>query len=194
MQANELIKNGFLGKQLREKLADMTARQILLESSVEMLPHPENRISLSGRKDDIGLPRPNIEFRFDEYTLRGISIAWKRQLAVLKKMGVVGTDGKPLPEADAETTNKFIRGMLALPFSEVGAANAVLAGTVRFGDDPKKAVVDSFCRSYDHRNLYVVGTCNYPTAGIASPTATACALGLRSAEFIARTFATMPTN
>ena len=188
MQANELIKMGFLGKQLSEKLADLTARQIRLESSVEMLPHPENRISLSKQKDGIGLPRPNIEFRFDDYTLRGISIAWKRQLAILKKMGVVGTDGKPLPEVDAKTTNKFIRGMLALPFAEVGAANAVLAGTVRFGDDPKKAVVDSFCRSYDHRNLYVVGTCNYPTAGISSPTSTAAALALRSADYISRTF------
>ena len=48
------------------------------------------------------------------------------------------------------------------------------------GTDPARSVVDPFCRSHDHANLFVVGTANFPTMPINAPTLTAVALGLRA--------------
>ena len=41
-------------------------------------------------------------------------------------------------------------------------------------------MVDSWCRSHDHANLFVIGTANFPTMPINAPTLTAVALGLRT--------------
>jgi glucose dehydrogenase len=62
-------------------------------------------------------------------------------------------------------------------------------GTCRMGVDPKTSVVDSYCRSHDHSNLYIVGASVFPTCGTANPTLTVAALALRSAEAIVRQLA-----
>jgi choline dehydrogenase-like flavoprotein len=65
-----------------------------------------------------------------------------------------------------------------------GGAGHVM-GTYRMGTDPKTSVVDSFQRSHDHPNLYLVGSGTFPTVGTANPTITLSALALRTAENIA---------
>jgi choline dehydrogenase-like flavoprotein len=52
------------------------------------------------------------------------------------------------------------------------------------GDNPKASVVDSFQRSHDHNNLYLVGSGTFPTGGTANPTLTLSALALRTADSI----------
>jgi glucose dehydrogenase len=52
-------------------------------------------------------------------------------------------------------------------------------------DKPKESVVDSFQRSHDHDNLYLVGSGTFPTGATANPTLTIAALALRTAEQIA---------
>jgi choline dehydrogenase-like flavoprotein len=48
-------------------------------------------------------------------------------------------------------------------------------------------VVDPFCRTHDHRNLYVGGSAVFPTAGAhKGPTFTIAALSLRLAADIRR--------
>lgn len=59
------------------------------------------------------------------------------------------------------------------------------AGGCRMGTDGKESVTDSFGRTHDHPNLYVVGAPTCPTAGCANGTLTFVALALRSAERIA---------
>lgn len=59
-------------------------------------------------------------------------------------------------------------------------ASAIIAGTARMGTDVLTSVVDPFCRSHDHANLFIVGTANFPTMPINAPTLTAVALGLRA--------------
>ena len=58
-------------------------------------------------------------------------------------------------------------------------------GTYRMGADHKTSVVDSFQRSWDHRNLYLAGSGTFPTVGTANPTLTLSALALRTADHIA---------
>ena len=64
-----------------------------------------------------------------------------------------------------------------------GGAGHIM-GTYRMGDDPKTSVVNSFQRSHDHNNLYLVGSGTFPTGGTANPTLTLSALALRTADSI----------
>jgi glucose dehydrogenase len=60
------------------------------------------------------------------------------------------------------------------------------AGGCRMGTDPAASVCDSFGRTHDHENLFVVGAPTLPTAGCTNGTLTFVALTLRSAEEIAK--------
>jgi len=60
------------------------------------------------------------------------------------------------------------------------------AGGCRMGDDPATSVVDSWGRTHDHENLFVVGAPTCVSASCANGTLTFCALALRSAEEMAR--------
>ncbi len=59
------------------------------------------------------------------------------------------------------------------------------AGGCRMGVDPATSVCDSFGRTHDHENLFVVGSPTLPSAGCTNGTLTFVALTLRSAEKIA---------
>jgi choline dehydrogenase-like flavoprotein len=61
------------------------------------------------------------------------------------------------------------------------------AGGCRMGTDPASSVCDSFGRTHDHANLFVVGAPTLPTGGCTNGTLTFAALTLRSAEEIAST-------
>ena len=60
------------------------------------------------------------------------------------------------------------------------------AGGCRMGDDPATSVVDSFGRTHDHENLFVVGAPTMVSGGCANGTLTFNALSLRSAREMAR--------
>jgi quinoprotein glucose dehydrogenase len=59
------------------------------------------------------------------------------------------------------------------------------SGGCRMGADPATSVVDSFGRTHDHENLFVVGSPTLPTGGCTNATLTFVALALRSAAKIA---------
>ena len=59
------------------------------------------------------------------------------------------------------------------------------AGGCRMGTDPASSVCDSYGRTHDHDNLFVVGAPTLPTAGCTNGTLTFVAMTLRSAAEIA---------
>ncbi len=58
-------------------------------------------------------------------------------------------------------------------------------GGCRMGSDPATSVTDSYGKTHDHENLFVVGAPTVPTAGCTNGTLTFSALTLRSADHIA---------
>jgi quinoprotein glucose dehydrogenase len=60
------------------------------------------------------------------------------------------------------------------------------SGGCRMGTDPRTSVVDSYGRTHDHENLFVVGSPTLPTGGCTNATLTFVALALRSAQAVAR--------
>lgn len=160
--ANNAIDSGLLGSALRRAVSDTAMHEVAINCAAEVLPNSENRVTPDDSHfDALGMPYPNIRYKIDEYTLRGIRVATRMQRAILNQMG--------------DTTRQQ---------PKIAGAAAVITGTARMGTDPAHSVVDSCSRSHDHRNLYIVGTCNYPTSGFASPTLTAAALALRAAAQI----------
>jgi quinoprotein glucose dehydrogenase len=113
--------------------------------------------------------------------------------------------GDPLPKithvldaatrARAAATEAHIRSLFArLAKNNNGAVMNVTrgeyldhpAGGCRMGADPATSVCDSFGRTHDHENLFVVGAPTLPTGGCTNGTLTFAALTLRAAPAIAR--------
>ncbi|TIR99475.1 MAG: GMC family oxidoreductase, partial [Mesorhizobium sp.] len=60
-------------------------------------------------------------------------------------------------------------------------------GTVRMGNDPATAPLDTFCRAYDHKNLFVVDAGFLPTSAAVNPALSIAAQALRVADHIRKT-------
>jgi choline dehydrogenase-like flavoprotein len=160
-----LARQGLRGPALDRALADHSSRELELACMTEQLPVPDNRIVPDfERRDPLGLPRPRISFRIDDYTRRGLEQARRvhdQVFAALKATDVLHVDDiKPAGH---------------------------LMGTCRMGSDPKQSVVDAELRAHDHRNLFVLGSSVFPTGGASNPTLTIAALALRAVEPIRRT-------
>jgi choline dehydrogenase-like flavoprotein len=62
--------------------------------------------------------------------------------------------------------------------------NSHQCGTIRFGDDPSKAVLDTNCKAYDLDNLYVVDSSFFPSSSAMNPGLTIAAQALRVADHL----------
>jgi len=59
-------------------------------------------------------------------------------------------------------------------------------GTARMGVDPTTSVVDTYCRSHDHKNLFIADASVLPTSAAVNPALTIAALSMRAADHILR--------
>jgi glucose dehydrogenase len=172
---------GMFGKDLTDKLNKIITRQFRVGFLVEQSPDPDNRVTLSEHTDGLGLQRPKIAYSLSPYTKRGIVVAKQLQKLLFRKMEA--TDFTTVLDDDPTFFQEEINGE-PLRLNYVGAGH--IMGTYRMGRNPKESVVDSFQRSHDHDNLYLVGSGTFPTGATANPTLTLAALALRTAEQIAK--------
>ena len=128
--------------------------------NVEQLPHPDNRVTLSGRRDSLGVPLPALhwEWRAEDHA----RLARVRELVArnLAGVGAATIDADALPDPNAHHH----------------------AGTTRMHDDPKCGVTDRNGRVHALDNLYAAGASTFPTAGFANPTLTIVAMALSLAR------------
>lgn len=159
--AKQLIDQGYKGQALAEELNRIVSRHLRLNSSGEILPDPDNRLTLSDERDSAGLPKSRIHYSIDDYTRAGMAISQKMNTEVLERLGSTGI-----------TSN------------EVYLSNAIIGGTARMGEDPKTSVVNAHQQSHQHSNLYIMGSSAHVTMPINAPTLTIAALAMRTAEHI----------
>ncbi len=175
--------SALIGVQLRETLGNLISRQFRIAFAVEQSPDTSNRVTLSSAKDALDLPRPKIAYNISDYTKQGIATAFRLKNVIFNKLGA--EDFTHTGDSDPAGFDQVIDGKtVRLTY---GGAGHVM-GTYRMGDDPKTSVVNSFQRSHDHANLYLVGSGTFPTVGTANPTITLSALALRTADNIAQNF------
>jgi len=57
-------------------------------------------------------------------------------------------------------------------------------GTARMGDDPKRSVLNAFCRSHDVENLFVMDGSCFVSVACQNPTLTIMAIAARSTDYV----------
>lgn len=166
------------GKDLRDALIQRVSRQLMLAFMIEVPPVESNRVSVSPRYvDALGNMRPIVSFAAPEYTLRGATYA--RQFARLV-----------FARAGAEDHTSYDPGNYGyVSYGDEGfelRGGNHLSGTHIMGTNSATSVVNTDQRSWDHENLYLVGTGSMPTIGTANTTLTMAALCYRTVRAMLR--------
>ena len=175
------------GAQLTKTLNAIYIRQIRLGYLIEQLPDPDNRVQLSKTATDgLGLPRPQVTYRIrSDYEREAFASAKAASTAIFNAMGATEYTTKPADPVlygtpdQVTATNFQYKGD---NFTFYGAGHIV--GTYRMGTDKTNSVLNDRQQSWDHANLYMVGSGVFPTVATGNPTLTIAALAFQAAEHI----------
>ena len=164
------------GGGLRETLIDQVSRQLLLAFMVEMLPEHSNRVTVDpAYRDALGNPRPVVSYQIPDYSMNGIEYARQFSRMMFQRIGAEDyTSYSPLDYGYVNYNGEgyAIRG------------GNHLSGTHIMGTTERNSVVNSHQRSWDHKNLYLVGAGSMPTIGTSNTTLTLAALCFRTSELV----------
>jgi choline dehydrogenase-like flavoprotein len=140
-----------------------------LRIALEPAPDPASRITLSRRRDALGVPLPRVRWRPGDRWRETLQRLVAGVAAAAARDGWGPLDAAPFDLPDAV---------------EAGAHHM---GATRMHEDPEHGVVDADCRVHGTTNLYVAGPSVFPTYGYANPMLTIVALALRLADHLADT-------
>ncbi len=136
----------------------------------EDLPEECNTVTLDPQlTDSDGIPAPKITYRVSENSRKMLAHSLARGKEVMQAAG-----------ASEIVSNELLR-----------AAGWHLLGTARMGDDPASSVVNSWGRSHDVKNLFVVDGSIFVTSGGVNPTSTIQALALYIADVMKKNLANL---
>jgi quinoprotein glucose dehydrogenase len=165
--SGELLLGDALLNDWRHRISAGTAR---VRSYYDVLPARHSELTLDhSRQNVFGDPLPRLQWNDDPLSrdLRGYTE--DRIRAVFAELARAGNGRMLRSNADSFQDHP--------------------AGGCRMGSDPSNSVTDSYGRTHDHENLFVVGAPTAVSGSCANGTLTFCALSLRSAEQIGATFA-----
>jgi len=176
-------KKALFGADLVTAINDKLSRQFRLGFLVEQSPDDTNTVTLArGITDHLGLERPQINYNLSEYTKRGLAAARTTATAIFNKMGAKEFTTPP-DQINADDPSSFQWPPSEATRSKYFGAGHIV-GTYRMGTNANYSVVNDMQRSWDHDNLYLVGSGTFPTVATANPTLTIAALCLRTADHI----------
>lgn len=151
-----------MGKAYKESIKSRYPAYLTFSPYQEMVPNPESYIDLDvGSLDEYGLPRARRHWKLSDVDMR------------------LHNEMKRWCTAILEASNAEIHSVSKDP-----TTNHELGGC-RMGDDPKRSVLNQWCRSHDVPNLYVVDGSVFPSSSEKNPTHTIMALATRTADHIA---------
>ncbi|POZ50151.1 GMC family oxidoreductase [Methylovulum psychrotolerans] len=166
------------GTDLRNGLVNNVSRQLLLAFMVEQLPDPNNRITIDpSYTDQIGNYRPVITYSLSDYSLAGMAYGRKLSKEIFAQIGV----------EDHTYYDPSSFGYLIYNGQEMIARGGNhFSGTHIMGSSSADSVVDRNQRSWDHDNLYLVGSGSLPSIATSNTTLTLAAMCYMSIEQILR--------
>ncbi len=150
---------------------------------LEQEPNPASRITLSERRDALGVPLGRLDWRLGDLERRSFRRALELVAQEFGRIGLgrvreIGTD---LPRV-SWLQKKGAPGEGGWPPGLRGSYHHI--GTTRMASDPRRGVVDANCRVHGLTNLFVAGSSVFPTSGCHNPTLTIVALALRLANHL----------
>lgn len=160
----QALSMGLVGRKLDEEIRRRTAHGVDIYANHEVLPDPNNRLTLSkDHKDKLGIPHPEIYYDVGEYVRKSAVKSRQHLMDIAKALG-----GTEITMTDFFTPNNHITG-----------------GTI-MGHDPKDSVVDSWARTHDHKNLFLATGATMAASGTVNSTLTMAAIALRASDEIKR--------
>ena len=140
----------------------------------EQMPNPQSRVTLSSRRDALGMPQARLDWQVLRGDVDGVR-TWAHALdQTLRRSGL---------------------GHLVLPpqgWEDSLRGGPHHLGTTRMSSSPQSGVVDADCRVHTLDNLYVAGGSVFTTSGHANPSLTIMALALRLADHLGQDLAQRP--
>jgi choline dehydrogenase-like flavoprotein len=161
-----LVAKEFQSRGLPHKLMGVS-----IEAITEQRPNPDSRITLSEKRDALGVPLAKANWRINDEERRTIV-----RLARLAKETFVRA-GLPAPQLEPWVAE-------GRPNDAVIIDMAHMIGTTRMSDSPTSGVVDRDCQVHGVQGLYVAGSSTFPTSGHANPTLMILSLAIRLADTI----------
>ena len=155
--STHVMADGHWGASLREYMRDYN-HWTVLGVLCELLPAPDNRVTLAEEKDQYGLPVARFDYTQGDNDKKNIVYATR----ILEEIW---------QGAGAQDTLKIDR-------------YAHLVGGCRMGFTPEDSVVDSSHRAWGLENLYIVDGSVFPTQGAANPALPIMALADRCADLL----------
>jgi choline dehydrogenase-like flavoprotein len=148
-------------------------RRYAVRYHAEHLPHRASRVSLDGTSDELGLPRLQVDLRFDDTDVAPVLRAHECFALWFARAGLGRVEWSFSPEErEAAVFQQIYDGRHQV-------------GTTRMAASSSHGVVDSDCRVFGAANLFVAGSSVFPSSSQANPTLTAVALACRLAQTIA---------
>lgn len=156
------LEKGLVGKALDEEIRRMASCTADIVLAHEILPDANNRLTLSDKKDWLGLPKPAIHYDVGDYVRRSFkeySMPIANQIA--DAMGAVERKFSP----------------------QFNQSKHIMGGTI-MGHDPANSVVDENCRAHDHSNLFLPGGGAMASTACGNSTLTMVALAFKASVAI----------
>jgi choline dehydrogenase-like flavoprotein len=164
------------GRKLREELHRRIAGQLLLAYMIEMPADPDSRVTVDAQyQDRLGNMRPVVKFKFSDYSLATAEYARGLSSRIFSKLQA--EDYTQYTSADYGYVTYKGNGYA------IRGGNH-LSGTHVMGTAAENSVVDSYQRSWEHRNLYLIGPGSMPSIGSSNTSLTTAALCFRTAEAV----------
>ncbi len=156
--AQHVLADGHWGRAMREYMRDYN-HWATVGVLNELLPHPDNRVTLADEQDRWGMPVARMDYGLTDNDKRNMSYSSRVITDILHAAGA----------QDVLTIQRF----------------AHLVGGARMGLSPDASVVDADHRVWDTPNVYACDGSVCPTQGSANPALTIMALASRLAERLA---------
>lgn len=141
-----------------------------LDFHAEQQPSPASRVTLTEERDELGLPRLLVDWRYTPHDITTVREAVRLFAADIARSRIGTFDYDP--------------ATIELEMARYGAYGGHHLGTARMGSNPRTSVVDADCRVHGLQNLYVAGSAVFPTSSQANPTLTVVALAVRLAAHL----------
>jgi choline dehydrogenase-like flavoprotein len=156
------VRKGLVGKALDAEIRRLSACTAEIAIEHELLPDPNNRLTLSDKKDWLGINKPNIYYDVGDYVRR---CAQEYSVPLVRKLAA------ELGAVDTQVSTVFTN------------SDHIMGGTI-MGANPADSVVDPDCRAHDHPNLFLPGGGAMTTSGCGNSTLTMAALALKAADAV----------
>jgi choline dehydrogenase-like flavoprotein/predicted dehydrogenase len=175
------LMNGVLDRFLLHRPTLSVPERVEIGCIAEQLPNPQSRVTLSDRRDALGMHQAKIDWRASELEFQTICAMQSIVTSEIARLGYRAPASRPWAAEGYEKFSSSIHDF------------AHPVGTTRMSADPRKGVVDANCRVHGVEGLYVAGSSVFSTSGYTNPTLMIVALSLRLADHIKQRLAEAST-